>query len=43
MVVCNPFGEIANDILSPAQTVAIMQTLDEVRRQIGLKYDGVDG
>ncbi len=36
-------GEIANDILSPAQTVAIMQTLDEVRRQIGLKYDGVDG
>lgn len=36
-------GEIANDILSPAQTVAIMQTLDEVRRQIGLTYDGVDG
>ena len=36
-------GEIANDILPPAQTVAIMQTLDEVRRQIGLTYDGIDG
>ena len=31
-------GVTAGDILPPAQSVAIMQTLDEVRAQIGLKY-----
>ena len=33
-------GEIANDILPPAQSVAIMACLDEIRRQIGLSYPG---
>jgi predicted dehydrogenase len=33
-------GEIAGTILPPSQTVAIMGTLDEVRRQIGLVYPG---
>jgi predicted dehydrogenase len=33
-------GEIAGTILPPTETVAIMGTLDEVRRQIGLKYPG---
>jgi len=31
-------GVTAGDILSPAETVGIMRTLDEVRRQIGLVY-----
>jgi predicted dehydrogenase len=31
-------GAIAGDILPPAETVGIMETLDEVRRQIGLSY-----
>ena len=31
-------GKLAGDILPPDETVAIMETLDEVRRQIGLKY-----
>jgi predicted dehydrogenase len=31
-------GKLAGDILPPSQTVAIMETLDEVRRQIGLTY-----
>jgi len=31
-------GELAGSILSPTETVQVMQTLDEVRRQIGLKY-----
>lgn len=31
-------GKTAGDILSPAESVAIMAALDEVRRQIGLKY-----
>jgi predicted dehydrogenase len=31
-------GELAGDILPPAESVAIMETLDEVRRQIGLVY-----
>ncbi|MGV8894889.1 MAG: Gfo/Idh/MocA family protein [Rhodoglobus sp.] len=35
-------GELANDILSPSQTVHIMRTLDEVRRQIGLNYPMLD-
>jgi hypothetical protein len=29
-----------SQIMPPAQSVAIMQTLDEVRRQIGLRYPG---
>ncbi|HEY4226439.1 MAG TPA: Gfo/Idh/MocA family oxidoreductase [Pseudolysinimonas sp.] len=33
-------GELAGTILPPSETVAIMGTLDEVRRQIGLKYPG---
>lgn len=33
-------GLTASDILSPEETVSIMETLDEVRRQIGLKYPG---
>ena len=31
-------GKIAGDVLSPAETVAIMTAMDEVRRQIGVKY-----
>jgi hypothetical protein len=31
-------GKLEGDILAPAQTVAIMATLDEIRRQIGLNY-----
>jgi predicted dehydrogenase len=31
-------GELGGDILPPSQTVAIMATLDEIRRQIGLTY-----
>jgi predicted dehydrogenase len=33
-------GKLAGDILPPAQSVAIMETLDEIRRQIGLSYPG---
>jgi len=33
-------GKSSGDILPPSQSIAIMQTLDEVRRQIGLKYPG---
>ncbi len=33
-------GELAGTVLPPAQTVAIMETLDEIRRQIGLRYPG---
>jgi hypothetical protein len=33
-------GMTAGEILPPAQSVEIMQTLDEVRAQIGLKYPG---
>lgn len=33
-------GQLAGTVLPPAQTVAIMQTLDEIRRQIGLRYPG---
>jgi len=35
-------GQIANDVLSPAESVQIMEALDEVRHLIGLKYDGID-
>ncbi|MEL0625374.1 Gfo/Idh/MocA family oxidoreductase [Salinibacterium amurskyense] len=35
-------GEIANDILSPAESIEIMHTLDEIRRQIGLTYPMLD-
>jgi predicted dehydrogenase len=33
-------GLTAGDILPPAESVAIMRTLDEIRRQIGLRYPG---
>lgn len=31
-------GKLEGEILPPAETVAIMETLDEIRRQIGLSY-----
>lgn len=33
-------GETVGTILPPRETVAIMETMDEVRRQIGLRYPG---
>ncbi|MDQ1554017.1 MAG: hypothetical protein QOK46_1095, partial [Microbacteriaceae bacterium] len=33
-------GLPAGDILPPSESVAIMETLDEIRRQIGLVYPG---
>jgi predicted dehydrogenase len=33
-------GEIAGTVLPPSETVAIMGTLDQIRRQIGLTYPG---
>ncbi|MEP6843582.1 MAG: Gfo/Idh/MocA family oxidoreductase [Pseudolysinimonas sp.] len=33
-------GEIVSSVLPLSETVAIMGTLDEIRRQIGLKYPG---
>jgi predicted dehydrogenase len=33
-------GKISSDILPTEESVAIMETLDEVRRQIGLRYPG---
>ncbi|AYF98258.1 Gfo/Idh/MocA family protein [Protaetiibacter intestinalis] len=33
-------GALAGEILPPEETVAIMGTLDEIRRQIGLRYPG---
>jgi predicted dehydrogenase len=33
-------GELAGTVLPPAESVAIMGTLDEIRRQIGLSYPG---
>lgn len=33
-------GRSADDVLPPAETVAIMGTLDEIRSQIGLRYPG---
>jgi hypothetical protein len=33
-------GEIASPRLSPAETVLVMDVLDEIRRQIGLTYPG---
>jgi hypothetical protein len=35
-------GELANDILPPSESVQIMCTLDEIRRQIGLTYPMLD-
>lgn len=31
-------GRTASEILSPEETVSVMETLDEIRRQIGLRY-----
>ena len=33
-------GATASDVMSPAESVAIMRTLDTIRSQIGLKYPG---
>jgi hypothetical protein len=33
-------GLTAGEIMPPSQSVEIMATLDEVRRQIGLQYPG---
>jgi predicted dehydrogenase len=33
-------GTVAGEVLPPEQSVAIMGTLDEIRRQIGLRYPG---
>ena len=33
-------GRLSGDIMPLAETVAIMETLDEVRRQIGVRYPG---
>ncbi len=33
-------GSTSGSIMPPSQSVAIMETLDEVRRQIGLRYPG---
>jgi len=33
-------GRSPHDVLPPAETVAVMETLDEARRQIGLVYPG---
>jgi len=33
-------GRIAGDVLPPSESVAIMESLDEVRAQIGLRYPG---
>ncbi|NEN06914.1 Gfo/Idh/MocA family oxidoreductase [Diaminobutyricibacter tongyongensis] len=33
-------GEIASPLLSPEESVSIMETMDEIRRQIGLVYPG---
>ncbi len=33
-------GQLAGTVLPPAESVAIMGTLDEIRRQIGLSYPG---
>jgi predicted dehydrogenase len=35
-------GVTGNDILSPTESVQIMQALDTVREQIGLRYPGLD-
>jgi hypothetical protein len=32
-------GVTAGTVLPPAESVAVMAALDEIRRQIGLKYD----
>ena len=36
-------GVTGNDILSPSESVQIMEALDTVRGQIGLTYPGLDG
>ena len=33
-------GEISSPLLSPEESVSIMETMDEIRRQIGLVYPG---
>jgi predicted dehydrogenase len=39
---CVRAGLTESPVLPPSESVAIMETLDEVRRQIGLRYAGVD-
>jgi hypothetical protein len=31
-------GALEDDILPPSESIAIMETLDEIRAQIGLRY-----
>lgn len=33
-------GKVAGEIMPPAQSAAIMRTLDTIRAQIGLRYPG---
>ncbi|MCU1512909.1 MAG: oxidoreductase [Arthrobacter sp.] len=33
-------GALANDVLSARESVLVMETVDDVRRQIGLRYEG---
>jgi predicted dehydrogenase len=33
-------GSLGGDVLSPLESVAIMETMDEIRRSIGLRYPG---
>ncbi|MDQ1667659.1 MAG: hypothetical protein QOH75_3690, partial [Actinomycetota bacterium] len=37
---CVRAGKLESDIMPLDETVAIIETLDEVRRQIGLAYPG---
>jgi predicted dehydrogenase len=33
-------GALGGDVLSPAESVSVMETMDEIRRAIGLRYPG---
>ena len=37
---CLRAGRLESDVMPLDETVAIMETMDEVRRQIGLTYPG---